>query len=101
MPQGQVRTDPTNRFGAEQLCWLAPPRDGPEESVKVLATGGQSLEIERDITARPHCCPRHSPACSHRTDQPERIVTLGCDCLIDLAPMVYLNRRYEGKLGVL
>ena len=32
---------------------------------------------------------------------PDRIVTLGGDCLIDLAPMAYLNRRYGGNLGVL
>ena len=33
--------------------------------------------------------------------RPDRIVTLGGDCLIDLAPMAYLNARYGGDLGVL
>jgi arginase len=33
--------------------------------------------------------------------RPDRIVTLGGDCLIDLAPMAYLNARYAGNLGVL
>jgi arginase len=28
-------------------------------------------------------------------------VTLGGDCLIDRAPMAYLNMRYGGSLGVL
>ena len=28
-------------------------------------------------------------------------MTLGGDCLIDLSPMDYLNRRYAGNLGVL
>jgi arginase len=28
-------------------------------------------------------------------------VSLGGDCLFDLAPMAYLNTRYEGDLGVL
>src|SRR3546814_987501 len=32
---------------------------------------------------------------------PDRIVTLGGDCLVDLAPMAYLSRRYGEKLGVL
>ena len=32
---------------------------------------------------------------------PERIVALGGDCLIDLAPIAYLNEHYGGKLGVL
>src|SRR3546814_12616678 len=30
-----------------------------------------------------------------------RCVTLGGECLVDLAPMAYLSRRYGEKLGVL
>jgi arginase len=33
--------------------------------------------------------------------RPNRVVTLGGDCLVDLAPMAYLNARYGGNLGVL
>src|SRR3546814_2444153 len=39
-----------------------------------------------------------SDVCSSDLD---RIVTLGGDCLVDLAPMAYLSRRYGEKLGVL
>jgi arginase len=33
--------------------------------------------------------------------RPDRILTLGGDCLVDLPPIAYLNARYEGKAGVL
>ena len=32
--------------------------------------------------------------------QPARILTLGGDSLVDLAPIAYLNKRHGGKLGV-
>lgn len=32
---------------------------------------------------------------------PDGVVTLGGDCLVDLAPVAYLNERYEGELAVL
>lgn len=32
---------------------------------------------------------------------PDRIVTLGGDCLVDLAPIAYLSRKYGETLGVL
>jgi arginase len=32
---------------------------------------------------------------------PDRILTIGGDCLVDLAPIAYLNKRYNGRLGVL
>ncbi|WP_160090244.1 arginase family protein, partial [Pseudomonas sp. 9AZ] len=33
--------------------------------------------------------------------QPDRMVILGGDCLVDLAPFAYLNERYDGELAVL
>ncbi|MDP9813949.1 arginase family enzyme [Rhizobium tibeticum] len=32
---------------------------------------------------------------------PDRILTIGGNCLVDLAPIAYLNKRYNGRLGVL
>jgi arginase len=32
---------------------------------------------------------------------PDRLVVLGGDCLVDLAPFAYLNERYDGELAVL
>lgn len=32
---------------------------------------------------------------------PERVVVFGGDCLVEQGPISYLNKRYEGELGVL
>ena len=102
MPQWQGGTEPAYRFGAELLRWLAPAHEGPEETVAVPAASEQPLEIERGITARTALLSQARAArAAIERRQPERIVTLGGDCLIDLAPMAYLNRLYQGKLGVL
>lgn len=102
IPQWQGGTEPAYRFGAELLRWLAPAHEGPEETVEVPAANGQPLEIERGIKARTVLLSQARAArAAIERHQPDRIVTLGGDCLVDLAPMAYLNRRHEGKLGVL
>ncbi len=102
MPQRQGGTEPAYRFGAELLRWLAPAHDGPEETVEIPAAGSQPLETERGIKARTALLSQARAArAAIERHQPERIVTLGGDCLIDLAPMAWLNRRYPGTLGVL
>lgn len=102
MPQWQGGTEPAYRFGAELLRWLAPAHEGPEETIEVPAANGQPLEIEQGIKARMVLLAQARAArAAIERHQPDRIVTLGGDCLVDLAPMAYLNRRYDGKLGVL
>lgn len=102
MPQWQGGTEPAYRFGAELLRWLAPVHDGPQETVEVPVADGQPLVTERGIEARAALLSQARAArAAIERHRPDRIVTLGGDCLIDLAPMAYLNRRYEGKLGVL
>lgn len=102
MPQWQGGTEPAYRFGAELLRWLAPAHPGPEETVDVPAAGNQPLAIEQGIKGRTTLLSQARAArAAIERHQPDRIVTLGGDCLVDLAPMAYLNRRYDGKLGVL
>lgn len=102
MPQWQGGVEPAYRFGAELLRWLAPAHDGPEETVTVPEAGELPLETERGIKARTILLSQARAArAAIERHQPERIVTLGGDCLIDLAPMAWLNRRYAGTLGVL
>jgi len=102
MPQWQGGVEPTYGFGAELLRWLAPRHDGPEETVAVPGAGECSLEIERGIKARtPLLLQARAARAAIERHQPDRIVTLGGDCLVDLAPIAYLNRKHDGKLGVL
>lgn len=102
MPQWQGGAEPAYRFGAELLRWLAPAHEGPEETVAVPVADNRPLETERGIKARTALLSQARAArAAIERHQPDRIVTLGGDCLIDLAPMAYLNRRHDGKLGVL
>ena len=90
-------------LGGELLEWLAPPAEGPVETVLVAEPRpGETVKTENGIVAREAVLGQARAArAAIEKHSPDRIVTLGGDCLIDLAPMAYLNRRYEGNLGVL
>jgi arginase len=72
------------------------------EEVTVTEPDGQPLQVENGIIARGALLEQLSQA--HRLiekHQPDRLVVLGGDCMVDLAPFAYLNERYEGDLAVL
>lgn len=84
------------------LEWLAPAHDGPEETIEVPEANGKSLEVEDGIKGRTALLAQARAArAAIDTHSPERIVALGGDCLIDLAPIAYLNEKHDGELGVL
>lgn len=99
--QGGTRTE--YHFGAQLLAWLAPAAEGPVETVPIPEPEpGETLGLENGMTGRSvvlrHLREARQAIERHR---PARIVTLGGDCLVDLAPIAYLNAHYQGKLGVL
>lgn len=102
IPQWQGGDEPAYRFGADLLRWLAPAADGPEETVSVPEPDGSAAPIDAGIKWRKALLSqaRAARAAIERHD-PDRIVTLGGDCLIDLAPMAWLRRKYGETLGVL
>ncbi|MDO5611683.1 MAG: arginase family protein [Paracoccus sp. (in: a-proteobacteria)] len=102
MPQWQGGDEPAYRFGAELLRWLAPPHHGPEETIAVAGADGGAAPIDRGIKWRDALLAQARAAGGAiGRHQPDRIVTLGGDCLVDLAPMAWLRRRYGDGLGVL
>ena len=103
MPQWQGGNVHDYYFGSQLLAWLAPVANGPVETVPVPEPqSGETLEVENGIVARAALLEQARAARQAiEKHHPDRIVTLGGDCLIDLAPMAYLNTRYEGNLGVL
>jgi arginase len=103
MPQWQGGNRHDYYFGAELLAWLAPVANGPVETVPVPAPKpGETLDVENGIVGRAALLQQARAARQAiEKHRPDRIVTLGGDCLIDLAPMAYLNTRYGGNLGVL
>ncbi|CBJ41103.1 Arginase/agmatinase/formiminoglutamase (plasmid) [Ralstonia solanacearum CMR15] len=102
MPQWQGGNNPPYHFGAQLLAWLAPPADGPVETVDIAPHGADPLPTERGIVGRSALLAqlRSARECIDR-HRPDRIVVLGGDCLVDLAPFAYLNERYDGDLAVL
>ncbi len=102
MPQWQGGDEPAYRFGAELLRWLAPAHDGPEETIAVPEADGNPRAIEHGIKSRAALLAQARAArAAIECHDPDRIVTLGGDCLVDLAPIAFLSRKYGEKLGVL
>lgn len=101
-PQWQGGGEPAYMMGARMLAWLAPEADGPVEEVTVRPPDGKPLEVTDGVLAREAVVDQFRDA-RRRIDQhqPDRIVVLGGDCGVDLAPFAYLNERYGGDLAVL
>ncbi len=101
-PQWQGGNNPPYHFGAQLLEWLAPVHDGPREEVTVALPDDAPLPLEDGIVGRSALFEQYLEA-RRLIDrhQPDRLVVLGGDCLVDLAPFAYLNERYDGELAVL
>ncbi|WP_411345386.1 arginase family protein [Paenibacillus sp. WLX1005] len=87
-------------LGARLLNWLAPQHEGPFEEVPV------SLEL--DPTIQDGILARQTVLNQARAAQqiirkhaPDRLVILGGDCSVDLAPFAYLNDKYDGDTVLL
>lgn len=101
-PQWQGGNNPPYHFGAQLLAWLAPEHTGPSEEVTVDLPTDQALELEGGIRGRTVLFKQYLDARRLiEKHSPDRLVVLGGDCLVDLAPFAYLNERYDGNLAVL
>ena len=102
MAQWQGGDNPAYRTGGRILSALLPDPLGPVETIEIpIATGDKRSKtngiVSRDalvnlMTSAKAAIARHQPA---------GIVTVGGDCLVDLAPIAYLNDRYADDLAVL
>lgn len=101
-PQWQGGNNPPYHFGAQLLAWLAPAHDGPVAEVEVAAPSDAPLPLQAGIRGRDALLTQlHNARSLIDRHAPDRIVVLGGDCLVDLAPFAYLNERYDGDLAVL
>lgn len=101
-PQWQGGNNPAYHFGAKLLAWLTPEPCGPVEEVPVALPSTAPLQSEAGVVARTALVEQQRSA-RRLIDkhQPDRLVVLGGDCLVDLAPFAYLNELYDGDLAVL
>lgn len=101
-PQWQGGNNPPYHLGSKLLAWLAPEHVGPIEEVPVALPTSEPLPVEDGVVARGALLEQlHQARRLIDKHQPDRLVVLGGDCLVDLAPFAYLNERYEGDLAVL
>jgi arginase len=102
MPQWQGVNLDAYHFGAQLLAWLAPTASGSVATVEVAEPDGSALPIEGGIVARSVLLRQLDSAQQIlKKEAPDRVVILGGDCLVDLAPFAYLNERYDGDLAIL
>ena len=103
MPQWQGGNLKEYHLSSQLLSWLLPASQGPEETAHVpVPDDNPALDIEDGIPAKSTLLKQARAArAAIEKHQPERVVTIGGDCLVDLAPIAYLNKRYSGKVGVL
>ncbi|SFR12331.1 MULTISPECIES: arginase family protein [unclassified Paenibacillus] len=99
-PQWQGGNNPPYVLGAHLLNWLAPKSNGPFEEVPVDLN--PNVEKEQGIIAKSTVLQQARSAKSliHKHN-PERIVVLGGDCSVELAPFSYLNEKYDGDVALL
>lgn len=102
LPQWQGGDHPDYRIGARVLAAIAPEPLGPEETVAVPEADGGPRPTEQGIVSKQALLSNLAAAKSAiARHSPEAIVTLGGDCLINLAPTAYLSERYGEDLAVL
>lgn len=101
-PQWQGGNNPAYHFGARLLSFLAPGTKGRIEEIAVAEPTNAVLENENGIVGRSVLKQQLKAAeAVIQKHQPKRIVILGGDCLVDLAPFAYLSELYQGELGIL
>lgn len=102
MPQWQGGNNHAYHFGAELLAWIAPKTNDPIENVPVAFEEGKVLDNENGIFGRSEILSQTQKACELiEKHMPDKLVILGGDCLIDLAPFAYLSEKYQDDLGIL
>ncbi|MCY9308088.1 MULTISPECIES: arginase family protein [Bacillus] len=100
MPQWQGGNNPPYVLGAHLLNWLAPKTKGPFEEVPVDLD--VSLEKEQGIVGRSVLLKQARSAKSLiQKHRPDRVIVLGGDCGVELAPFAYLNEKYDGDTALL
>src|SRR3546814_15938473 len=88
MPQWQGGDEPAYRFGSELLRWLAPPHDGPEESVEVPEADGNPPPVDHGITwSEPLLSQARAARDATERPAPARIAPLGGARLAGVYPV--------------
>jgi len=90
-------------FGNKLLGLLAPANDTQKTIVVEIATpDGTELPMENGVAAQQAVLQNvHKAKVVISKEQPDKIITLGGNCLVSQAPFDYLNGKYGERLGIL
>lgn len=102
-PDWQAGAKEEYYFGAQMLAALAPKgEDQVEYKVPVATPTGAQLKDENGVTEQMATVANVENAQAIiRKVQPERIITLGGNCLVSEAPFDYLHGQYGDELGII
>ena len=102
VPDWQAGQNPVYKLGAEILTTIAPKNpeqdsatvripDQPAKLEKENGVFGQSI-VKQNVINTAEVIQKHHP---------NKIITLGGNCLVSQAPVDYLNGYYDGDLAVI
>ncbi|QIW15737.1 arginase [Pasteurellaceae bacterium RH1A] len=89
-------------IGSQLLEWLAPASKAAKATVPVsLDYTGEQVATQQGIYAYPAVTAQLQAALDIiKQHQPDRIVTLGGECSVSVAPFSYLADKYQGDVAV-
>ncbi|MBK0035130.1 arginase family protein [Erwinia sp. S43] len=101
LPQWQGGNNPVYELGAELLAWLVPSSSAPTVQIPLVREPGP-LRNEQGVMGRHQLLGQLDAAwAAIHSHRPGKIVMLGGDCLVDLAPFAWLSEVYGDKFGIL
>lgn len=103
MPQWQGADIPhAYPLGARLLAFLAPQGDDIQVEVPVIMNDGSPRKEEDGIVERTALM-NQMKAARNLLDaySPKHVIVFGGDCMVEQAPISYLNELYDGEMGVI
>lgn len=102
IPQWQGSDRPDYLIGGRVLAALAPLASGPEVTIDVPPATEAERPVGDGIASKAALLTIASKALAAiDAHQPDAVVAIGGDCLVNFAPIAYLNEKYGDELAVL
>lgn len=102
-PEWQGGNNPTYFLGAQLLAWLAPKNHNQKEIKIPIEQPKAALFDDGKAVVGQKSLKKITEIASEkiRAEQPDKIITLGGDCLVSQAPFDYLHGKYGDELGII
>lgn len=102
IPQWQGGNNPTYSLGSDLLSFLVPKNLEQKEITVPIPEYEEPLVKENGVTAQSIVAENVSETMAIiQEEAPDKIITLGGDCLVSQAPFDYLHGKYGEELGII